>query len=49
LADLGLEPGRVEEKMGKEKTRYDPARSGQKSGCNPLTFVFVFFTKITPF
>jgi hypothetical protein len=40
-ANPGLEPGWVEEKIEKEKTRYDPvdpARPGQKSGCNPLTF-----------
>jgi hypothetical protein len=38
--DLGLEPSRVEEKIGEEKTRCDPARLGQKPSCNPLTFVF---------
>jgi hypothetical protein len=40
--DPGLEPSRVEEKIGKKKTRCDPvdlARLGQKSGCNPLIFV----------
>jgi len=44
--DLGLEPGRVEKKQGKEKPgmtrRVDPARPGQKPVCNPLTFVFFF-------
>jgi len=43
-ADPGLEPGRVEEKTGKEKIRCepaDPARPGQKLSCNPLTFVFL--------
>ena len=43
------DPGRVEEKTGKEKTRrVDQARSGQKPGCNSLTFVF-FFIKTTSF
>ena len=36
----GAGTGRVEEKIGKEKTRCDLARPGQKPGCNPLTFVF---------
>jgi hypothetical protein len=38
-----LELGQVEEKTGEEKTRCDPAdpaRPGQKPGCNTLTFVF---------
>jgi hypothetical protein len=35
LAEPGLEPGRIEGKI-----RCDPARSGQKSSCNPLNFVF---------
>jgi hypothetical protein len=39
--DPGLELDRVEEKTGKEKTRCDPARPGQKPGCNPLTFFFL--------
>jgi hypothetical protein len=44
----GLKPGRVEEKIEEEKTWWvDPARSSQKPGCNPLTFVF--FTKMTSF
>jgi hypothetical protein len=33
--------GRVEEKIGKGKTRRDPVRPGQKLVCNPLTFVFL--------
>jgi hypothetical protein len=37
-ADPGLEPDRVEEKIGKGKTWCDPARPGQKPGCNLLTF-----------
>jgi hypothetical protein len=40
--DLRLKPGRVEEKIGKGKTRcdpVDPARLGQKSSCNSLIFV----------
>jgi len=45
-ADPGLELGRVEEKTGKGKTRCDPARPGQKLGCNPLAF---FFTKTMSF
>jgi len=36
--DPGLEPGRIKEKMGKEKTQCDPARPGQKPNRNPLTF-----------
>jgi hypothetical protein len=40
--DPGLEPGWVEEKIGKEKTRCDLAKPGQKFGCNPLTFVFFY-------
>jgi hypothetical protein len=45
-ADSGLEQGRVEDKIGKGKPRYDPAtqltrRPSQKPGCNPLTFVFL--------
>jgi hypothetical protein len=36
---MGLEPDRVEEKIGKVMTwRVDSAKPGQKSGCNPLTF-----------
>ena len=41
--DLGLELGRVEEKIGEEKTRcdpVDPVRLGQKPGCNSLIFFF---------
>jgi hypothetical protein len=34
----GLEPSRVEKKIGEEKTWCDPARPGQKPGCNPLIF-----------
>ena len=48
LTDLGLEPSQVEEKTGEEKTKCDPARPGQKLGCNPLTLGF-FFTKMTSF
>jgi hypothetical protein len=39
-----LEPGRVEEKIEKEKIRcdlVDPARPGQKLDCNPLIFFFL--------
>ena len=40
------DPGRVEEKTRKGKTRrVDQARSGQKPGCNSLTFVFFFLSK----
>jgi hypothetical protein len=45
-ADLGLEPGRVEEKTGEGKTRrdpVDPARPGQDPVANPLTFIFFIF------
>ena len=42
LVEPGLEPGRIEEKI-----RCDPVRSGQKSSCNPLNFVFLI--KITSF
>jgi hypothetical protein len=48
-ANPRLEPGMVEEKVGEGKTRSDavnPARPGQKPGCNPLTF---FFIKMTSF
>jgi len=58
----GLEPGWVEEKNRERKTWCDPAgwpgdpiKSGQKPGCNPLTFFFIlkrscfdFFFKIDP-
>jgi hypothetical protein len=50
-ADPGLESDRVEEKIGKGKTWCDPARPGQKPGCNLLTFLllkqrrFDFFKK----
>ena len=37
-ADLGLEPGRVEEKIDEEKTGVT-RQPGQKPGCNPLTFL----------
>ena len=44
-ADPRLEPGQVEEKIEEGKTRRDPVDPtgwpGQKSGCNPLTFVFL--------
>ena len=43
-ANPELKPDRVEKKIEVEKSRYDPtdsARSGQKFGCNPLTFVFL--------
>jgi hypothetical protein len=43
-ADLGLKPGRVEEKIKKEKTRCDPVKPDQKLGCNPLIFVFLIKT-----
>jgi hypothetical protein len=39
-------------KIGKFMTRCDPAdpeKLGKKPGCNPLTFVFFFFTKTTLF
>ena len=36
-----LEPGRVEEKIGEGKTQCDPARPGQDSVANSLTFVFL--------
>jgi hypothetical protein len=42
--DPGLEPGQVEEKIWEGITRcdpVDPARLGQKPGCNRLTFVFL--------
>jgi hypothetical protein len=45
--DPRLELNRVEEKTGEEKILCDPARPGQKPGCNPLTFFF--FTKTTSF
>jgi hypothetical protein len=47
-ANPELESGRVEEKIGKEKIRYnvvDPARPGQKLGCNSLTFDYFFLLK----
>jgi hypothetical protein len=48
----GWNQARLKKKQGKEKTgvtqRAEPARHGQKLGCNPLTFVF-FFTKTTSF
>jgi hypothetical protein len=37
--DPGLEPGWVEEKIRKEKTRYDPARPGY----NLLIFIFFYY------
>jgi hypothetical protein len=46
--DPGLEPGRVDEKIGKFMTRCNPA-GPEKPGCNPLTFFLFFFTKTTPF
>jgi hypothetical protein len=54
--DPGLELGRVKEKIGEEKTRcdsIDPARPGQKPGCNPLIFFLLKrrcfdFKKIDP-
>jgi len=48
--DPGLEPGWIEEKIEEGKTRcdsVDSTRPSQKPGCNPLTFVFIFFTKTT--
>jgi hypothetical protein len=42
-ANPGLEPGRVEEKMGEGKTRCDLARPGQDPVANLLTFVFFFY------
>jgi hypothetical protein len=40
--DPGLEPGRIEEKMGEEKTRCDLTTrlTRQDLVANPLTFVF---------
>jgi hypothetical protein len=38
-----LESSRVKEKTGEEKTKCDPARPGQKLGCNPLTLGFFFY------
>jgi hypothetical protein len=38
-ADQGLEPGRVEEKTGEEKTRYDPADSVK----NPVSSCWLLF------
>ena len=40
-ADPGLEPGRVEEKIEKGKIQRDPAKPGQKTGCDSLTFTFL--------
>jgi len=40
-ADPGLEPGRVEEKIEEEKIQRDPAKPGQKTGCDSLTFTFL--------
>jgi hypothetical protein len=37
--DPGLEPGWVEEKIRKEKTRYDPARPDY----NSLIFIFFYY------
>ena len=47
----GLEPGRVEEKIEEEKTRWPgwPSKTRSKAGCNSLAFVFFFFTKTTSF
>jgi hypothetical protein len=45
-ADPGLEPGRVEEKTGEGKTRYDPA-TWSKTRLQPVDFFF--FTKTTSF
>jgi hypothetical protein len=47
-----LELGRIQEKIGKEKTQGDPIDPANpaKPGCNPLTFVFfLFFIKTMPF
>jgi hypothetical protein len=51
---LGMEPGRVEEKIREGKTQRDPAIPGQKPSCNPLIFIFllkryyfIFFFKLT--
>jgi hypothetical protein len=46
--DPGLESGGVYEKIGIVKNSVDPARPGQKLGCNML-IIFLFFTKITSF
>ena len=43
--DPRLEPGRVEEKTGEEKTRYDPA-TRLKTRLQPVDF---FFTKTMSF
>jgi hypothetical protein len=42
--DPGLEPGWVEEKIEKEKTRCDLVDPVRPS-CNPLTFVFFFLLR----
>jgi hypothetical protein len=54
LADLGPEPGRVEEKKKEGKTRCDPAdpasrpgKTRSRPGCKPVDFCF--FTKTTSF
>ena len=39
-ADPGLEPGRVEEKTGEGKTRYDPA-TWSKTRLQPVDFFFL--------
>jgi len=43
----GLEPGRVEEKIEEEKTRWPgwPSKTRSKAGCNSLAFVFFFLLK----
>jgi hypothetical protein len=41
--DPELKPGRVEEKIGKEKIWCDPARPSQKPDCNSLTFTSLFY------
>jgi len=42
-----LEPGRVEEKIEEEKTRWPgwPSKTRSKAGCNSLAFVFFFLLK----
>jgi hypothetical protein len=44
MINPGLEPSRVEEKIGKKKlgVPVDLARPDQKPGCNPLIFVFFY-------
>jgi hypothetical protein len=41
--DPELKPGRVEEKIGKEKIWCDPARSSQKPSYNSLIFTSLLY------